>query len=783
MKYQAARRPFLFFSTAMMAGIITAYILILLKYIFILKMFIILLIIAVIIVFIYITFYKDTSILKKVIILALPIFFLTGMLRYSLVEYKFYSSYVKHYSENINRKIDVKGFLYKDLGDLNGNYFYLKAVKINNKSANNIKIQVPKEEFISLKHNDLISCDLILHEPPKKLNPGGFSYKNYLKKKNIYFQSWEIENIILIRKGFSAKNILIKLKTQFIQLIDKLFSKRIRGFLKAVLLGEKAGIDYETELLLKEAGASHLLALSGLHAGIIILSLKIIYSRVIKNKIYTLILISVTAFIYIILVGASVSIIRASLLTLIFLWAKAFYRDGDFINILFLTLLINLLINPYSLFTVSLQLSYLIVLSIYLLTDFLNKIFPKIISVSLSAQLGALALSAYYFNEYAYIGIITNLWLIPLIALLLPFSFFIIILGFFLIPAASMLLPILELTYYIMFKGLEVMRFMQKDMLVLSEPKIIQIFLYYILLFSIPYLFKKRIIFLKAKKYKKIKYISALLFLIVFSMFFIRFSSELLEINFLAVGQGDGIYIKFPNNKNMIIDTGPPGKAGRQIEYNIISFLNYKGIKEIDYLIITHFDSDHAGGLKHLLYRKKVKHILISKHKKEPLINYLENIVKQKNNSKLFYISEQNSFKIDECYLNFLNPPKNIISKDKNENSIVFNLEYGRYKFLFTGDLSKEGENRILDTHHLNKIDILKLGHHGSRTSTGNRLLDECSPELAVISVGKNNYGHPAGEVLEKLELRNIKYLRTDKNGAVSIKTDGSKINIERFVN
>jgi competence protein ComEC len=333
-----------------------------------------------------------------------------------------------------------------------------------------------------------------------------------------------------------------------------------------------------------------------------------------------------------------------------------------------------------------------------------------------------------------------------------------------------------------MFRSLEFMSFIQGDMLVLAEANIILIILYYILLFSIPYLFKKRIIFLKAKKYKKLQYISALLFLIVFSLFFIRFNSGLLEVNFLAVGQGDGIYIRFPNNENMIIDTGPPGKDGRQIEHNIISFLNYKGVKKIDYLIITHFDSDHSGGLKHLLERKKVKNIFISKHNQEPLINYLENIVKQNNYTKLFYISEQNSFKIDECLLNFLNPPKNKISKDKNENSIVFNLEYGRYKFLFTGDLSKEGENRILDKHHISNINILKLGHHGSRTSTGSRLLDECTPELAVISVGKNNYGHPAGEVLDKLEQRNISFLRTDKHGAVIIRTDGNKIYFETFV-
>jgi competence protein ComEC len=783
MKYKFERRPFLFLAISMMAGIITAYILILIKLTFILKLFIMLLIIVIIIIFIKIIFYTNTSIIKKIIILALPLFLLTGLVRYLHVEYTFSSSYVKHYSKAMHNHVNVKGYLLKDLGDISGDYFYLKAEKINNKKADDIKIQIPKRDFIYLKHNSLISCDLILSEPPVKLNPGGFSYKNYLKKKHIYFQSWEIKNIKLIRQKFSAKSYLIKIKIKIIEVIDRLFSKRLKKFLNAILLGEKAGLDYETELLLREAGASHLLALSGLHAGIIILSLKLICSRVIVNRKISLILISLTSLFYVIFVGASVSIIRASFLTLIFLWSKAFYRDGDFINILSLTLIINLLINPYSLFTVSLQLSYLIVLSIYLLTDFLNKIFPNIISISLSAQLGAFAISAYYFNKYAYIGIITNLWLIPLIAILLPFSFFIIILAITFPPAAVIMVPLLEFAFYIMFKGLELMSFIQGDMLVLAEPNIIYVILYYIILFSIPYLFKKRIILLKAKKYKKLQYISAVLFVIIFSLFFLKFNSGLLEVNFLAVGQGDGIYIKFPNNENMLIDTGPPGNNGRQVEHNIISFLNYKGVKKIDYLIITHFDSDHSGGLKHLLERKKVKNILISEHKEEPLINYLENAAESKKHIELFYISEQNNFKIEECYLNFLNPPKNKVFKDKNENSIVFNLGYGKYTFLFTGDLSKEGENRILDKNKINNINVLKLGHHGSRTSTGNRLLDECRPDLAVISVGKNNYGHPAGEVLDKLKQRNIRFLRTDKNGAVIIRTDGNKINFETYVN
>ena len=325
------------------------------------------------------------------------------------------------------------------------------------------------------------------------------------------------------------------------------------------------------------------------------------------------------------------------------------------------------------------------------------------------------------------------------------------------------------------------MTFIQGRALVIARPELIIIFFYYLLLFVLPFIYQKRNIYLKAKKYIFWQRAVPVLLLLIIISFAYTPASNNLEINFLAVGQGDGIFIQFPGGKNMLIDTGPPGSEGRNIEYSIISYLNYLGISSLDYLMISHFDADHAGGIPHLMKRKKVRNILIPPyHKKSPLHVQLAAGI-SKNNSNINFLSAGNSFKIAGCSFEILNPEPDKISKDRNENSIVFLLTYKKNKFLFTGDLSKEGEARIVNDYNLAKIDILKAGHHGSKTSSGEILLDTVKPELAVICVGRNNFGHPAEEVINRFNKKSIKYLRTDQQGMIKVISDGKNIYLDSF--
>jgi len=770
------RRPAFYLAIAIIIGILSSYILLINNLYFILK----LLLLIEVAYFCYYTIFHLNFTKKSIYIWLTIIFFMIGSFLYSYQEYKYRSSYsISNFADSTSsRLLAVINF---DIGDLESDKVYLKAYSVNGQRVKYGSILLNSKALKTFNDGDLVSLDLELAVPAAALNPGSFSYAAYLKKKGVYLQGWNPKNIRLIRQNKSLKNLIIKFKKSLLENINYLFTENNAAFIKAILLGEKEYLSYEQETLLRNAGASHLLAISGLHMGILILTFSFILFKLYSKKRNALYLLTVLTLFYIILVGASVSIIRAAVLALLFLWSDEFNCEGDFLNIISLTLIINLVLNPPALFSVSLQLSYILVLALFYLTPLLKNFLPALFAVSLAAQLASLAITAYYFNEYAAVALVTNLWAIPYISFLLPFIFILLLLSLISLNIFQSLAVLIELALELLFKGLELMTVVQGRTLVIARPELPIIFLYYLFLFALPFVYQKRYIYLKARKYIFWQRIIPLFLFLIIVSFFISPSSDNLEISFLAVGQGDGIFIQFPDGKNMLIDTGPPGSDGRNIEYSIISYLNYLGISRLDYLMISHFDADHAGGLPHLLQRKKVKNIMIPPfHKKTSLHNKLAEAL-SKNNSRLHFLTAGISFKIADCSFKILNPEPDVINEDRNENSIVFLLKHKKRKFLFTGDLSKKGEARIVKDYNLTKIDILKAGHHGSKTSSGKLLLDTVRPELAVISVGRNNFGHPAKEVINRFKDKSIRYLRTDQCGMIKVISDGENIYLKSF--
>ncbi|MGM0498660.1 MAG: DNA internalization-related competence protein ComEC/Rec2 [Bacillota bacterium] len=770
------RRPAFMMVIALAAGIFSSYFMISYDYIFPLK-------IMIIMEFFYLLFYLfyDFNSSKKSIFILLIIFFLIlGSVLYAYQEYKYQSEFsIINFSNSGSSRVLAQVVF--DIGDLESNKVYLKPFFIDDHQVKYGKILITSEELKKFNDGDLIALELELAHPAAALNPGSFNYSEYLKNKGVYLQGWNLKKSTLIKNKNSIKNIIIIIKKALLNNINSLFNKDNAAFIKSILLGEKEYLSYEQEFLLRRAGASHLLAISGLHMGIIILCFSFVLFKVCSKKRNALYLLSFFTLNYIILVGAAVSIIRAALLALLFLFSSEFNREGDFLNIISITLIINLILDPLALFTVSLQLSYILVLSLYYLTPLLSSFVSPILAVSMSAQLASLAITAYYFNEYAYIALITNLWLIPYITIVLPFIFILVLLSIFSLSFVQPLALIIEIGLDFLFKGLELMTLIQKEPLVIAKPELVSIILYYLLLFSLPYVYQKRYIYIKAKNYQLWQKIIPVFLAIIIISFFINPASKELEVNFIAVGQGDGIFIKFPNGENMLIDTGPPGSDGRNIEYSIISFLNNQGISSLDYFMISHFDADHAGGMPHLLKRKEIKNILIPPFKeKTELHNILEKEIK-KRKIKVKFLSSGMSFDIADCRIDILNPDYNNLNEDRNENSIVFLLTHKENTFLFTGDLSKNGENRIINKYDLAEVDVLKAGHHGSKTSSGEIFLNKIRPKIIVISVGRNNFGHPSAEVIERYNKKSIKYLRTDKSGMIKFISDGNEIFLNTF--
>jgi len=770
------RRPAFLIAISLAVGIITSYFMIKNKYFLSLK---IILIIELIYFLFYLFFIFDNS-KKSIYILLIILFFILGSFLSANLEYQYQHKLSINKFSNLSSAQIVAELVF-DLGDLESDKLYLKPYLINGQKVRYGKILVHSQLLKAYNNGDLISLELDTALPPSPLNPGGFNYLQYLKNKKIFLQGWNLKNINLIQRKNQIKNILIQFKLSMLNNINNLFSKNNAAFIKSILLGEKEYLSYQQENLLRTVGASHILAISGLHMGIIILCFSSILFKIFSKRINALYLLSLFSLIYIILVGTSVSIVRAALLALLFLFSSEFNREGDFLNIISVTLIINLILDPSALFTVSLQLSYLLVLALFYITPLLSQLLTPVLAVSFSAQLASIAVTAYYFNEYAYLALITNLWLIPYITILLPFIFGLTILSLISYSFFEPLAFIVETGLNFLFKGLELMTVFQERPLVIAKPGLFLIVIYYLLLFSLPYLFQKRYIYIRARKYLIWQKIIPIILIIIIISFFINPSSNKLEVNFIAVGQGDGILINFPNGEVMLVDTGPPGNDGRSIEYNIISFLNNQGIKNIDYLMLSHFDADHAGGMPHLFKRKKVKRVLIPPFKKKTeLHNTLEAEIKKKKIS-LNFLNSKMMFKIADCKIDILNPELNNLREDRNENSIVFLLTHQNNSFLFTGDLSKEGENKIIQKYKLADVDVLKAGHHGSKNSSGSEFLDQINPKIVIISVGRNNFGHPAAEVIAKYNEKSINYLRTDQRGMIKCISDGDNILINTF--
>ena len=251
-----------------------------------------------------------------------------------------------------------------------------------------------------------------------------------------------------------------------------------------------------------------------------------------------------------------------------------------------------------------------------------------------------------------------------------------------------------------------------------------------------------------------------------------------LEITYIDVGQGDSIFIKFPNDKsNILIDTGGKVTYGNlknnySVGKNIVDYLKSMGIRKLDYLIITHGDFDHMGDSLYLIDKFKVENVIFNCGE----FNVLEKeLIKVLDEKKIKYYSCIKELNIDNNKLYFLQTKK---YDNENDNSNVIYTEFNGYKFMFMGDAGVEKEKDILDKYNLANIDVLKVGHHGSKTSSSKEYIDEIKPKYAIISVGKNNrYGHPNKEVLNNLY--NSKIYRTDQDGSIMFKIKNNKLKIE----
>jgi len=590
------------------------------------------------------------------------------------------------------------------------------------------------------EYGDVLKIKGKLEKPIRQKNFGEFDYELYLAREKIfaYLNIWQEKDIQKIGEDNSSFLVSFSLsaRDKIKDITKQTLPPPYNYLLVGMLLGEKSFIPADLKEVFAEAGIMHILAVSGLHVGIIAMALLFFLSMLrLPKKPKLLILISILIM-YASITGFRPSVLRATIMFILLIGGKLINRSRNLNISLFFAAILILLSNPLILYDAGFLLSFIVTFFIINLAPILQELFSKIVvwiknplAVSTAAWIGIFPLSAYFFTKVSMISIVSNIFIIPLTAIAVILGFVTFFIGMASISLAGVIASINYLVLNLITLIAKSFSSLPFAFIYVAQPSIMVIILYYLTVFFIIEMFFKKILSQKIKKKAGLIVLSITLLIIIVQVFY---PTDNLKVNFINVGEGDCILIEAPNKINILIDGGGTPQSDFDVGSKIvIPYLRRKGINEIDLLILTHPHKAKAG----------------------------DNIIFS-NNLEIFLLNPLYDIDFYE-------------ESDFNNASIVVKLFYKDTDFLFTGDIEESAEKKLLVWQNILQSDILKLGHHGSSTSTTLEFLDKVNPSIAVITVGKNNFGHPSQKIIERLEDKNIRMYRTDEDGTIIIRTNG----------
>lgn len=604
------------------------------------------------------------------------------------------------------------------------------TIEIKAKEKLLITYKYQDKEFNNLSYGDKIKVKGTLITPSKNTNQNTFNYQKYLYYKKIYY----LVEATSINKIANNNNYLYTIKNTLYQKIDKLKSS---NYIKTLLFCDNT-LSKEIKESYRINGISHLFSVSGMHINFFVSIIYLYLNKITYNKRIKYLITNIFIIAYLILFPSS-SLLRSAVMSILYSINYLLKLKIKKIDILFLTLGVSLLINPFIIYDLGYIYSYTITFFLVLSSSTLkkkNKI-NKIIYISLLSFLVSVPITIYNSYEINIISILLNIILVPIISIIiLPLTIL------------TYIFPILDSILYLFTNTLETISlFISKiniTKIIFPKPSLLIIVLYYI-------------IFLLSYQNKKYFYLNIILLIIIYISPYLNSN---FEVVMFEVGEADCHLIKYPYNKNTIlIDTG---KNEYKIKNEVIPYLKSIGIKKIDYLIITHGDEDHIGGSITLINNFQVKNVILNKG---TFTDIEKELIKNLNKKKIPYQININKINLSNHTIYLLNNTK---YNNENDNSIITYFTYQKYKFLYMGDASITTEDNLLENYNLNNISILKVGHHGSNTSSSKDFISQINPSISLISVGKNNiYHHPNKEVINNLSKSRI--YRTDINNMVKL--------------
>lgn len=604
------------------------------------------------------------------------------------------------------------------------------TIEIKAKEKLLITYKYQDKEFNNLSYGDKIKVKGTLITPSKNTNQNTFNYQKYLYYKKIYY----LVEATSINKIANNNNYLYTIKNTLYQKIDKLKSS---NYIKTLLFCDNT-LSKEIKESYRINGISHLFSVSGMHINFFVSIIYLYLNKITYNKRIKYLITNIFIITYLMLFPSS-SLLRSAVMSILYSINYLLKLKIKKIDILLLTLGVSLLINPFIIYDLGYIYSYTITFFLVLSSSTLkkkNKI-NKIIYISLLSFLVSIPITIYNSYEINIISILLNIILVPIISIIiLPLTIL------------TYIFPILDSILYLFTNTLETISlFISKiniTKIIFPKPSLLIIVLYYI-------------IFLLSYQNKKYFYLNIILLIIIYISPYLNSN---FEVVMFEVGEADCHLIKYPYNKNTIlIDTG---KNEYKIKNEVIPYLKSIGIKKIDYLIITHGDEDHIGGSITLINNFQVKNVILNKG---TFTDIEKELIKNLNKKKIPYQININKINLSNHTIYLLNNTK---YNNENDNSIITYFTYQKYKFLYMGDASINTEDNLLENYNLNNISILKVGHHGSNTSSSKDFISQINPSISLISVGKNNiYHHPNKEVINNLSKSRI--YRTDINNMVKL--------------
>ena len=656
-------------------------------------------------------------------------------------------------------------------------------------------------------------------EPRGMRNPGGFDYQFYLRSQGIdaliYTNSSRVSTHGTGHTNFPAASA-IRLRSDMAENIIAALPSPSAELLVAILFGQRHYLPPEVEDNFRRAGAGHLMAVSGLHVGLVAALVLGLWGRLNLHGRLPLVLAIILVLGYAYLTGLRPSALRAAIMVSLALGAMLLDREHDLPSAVSFAALATLFFNPLMLFSIGFQLSYAATITIIYayrpLEHLLSLLhFPKLLTgplaITIAAQLGVMPLCLYYFHHFPVGALLFNLLLLPLIAFIVGLGLAGAVAGLFFSTGGEILLwavrPLLELM-------MTITALAKLDVFYHSviPPGIVFLAAYYGLIglgLRLYYQGYYRVEVLKGivsgwpgrwaynvitriYRHKPVSLIIiglALAVIIIWTSLLFP-AQDLLKVTFIDVGQGAAALIEAPCGMAIMVDAGgrpayqgSPGDVGEKV---VFPFLRQQGVKNVELAVITHPHEDHFGGFISMTDSIPVETIFVSQL--EGGSEYYEALLENSLSAgaQIYEVKAGQTWVCcDNLVLEVIHPRERLLTgtrSDLNNNSIVFKMHYKAVTMLFTGDIEDEGVNLLLKRERCLRSDLLLIPHHGGYMESMPLFLEAVDPTVAVIQVGINSFGHPHPFVLNALDEKGIAVYRNDLHGAVIIETDGSELQV-----